>query len=91
MHPRAAFGLRALVLLAVLGTHATAQDTRPASAPSADPIAEALARVRAKPEEERWRTIDWRESLVTGLAEAKTAGKPVFLFTYDGTLDDGNC
>ncbi len=58
--------------------------------PSAE-LAAALARVRPTAAEERWRSIDWHRSLTSTLAEAKASGKPVFLFGYDGTLDDGNC
>ncbi|MEZ5988828.1 MAG: hypothetical protein R3F30_06840 [Planctomycetota bacterium] len=62
-----------------------------AQAPAGDPIAAALDHVRATPREQLWRAIPWRRSLTLALAEARRIGKPVFLFTYDGTLDDGNC
>lgn len=59
--------------------------------PAPDPIADAIARVRPTAAEERWRALSWHTSLTVALAEARAAGKPVFLFAYDGTLDDGNC
>lgn len=66
-----------------------AQESR-ASRP-VDPIADALQAIRATADEDRWRTIPWRESLTDTLAEAKAAGRPVFLFGADGDLWTGNC
>jgi hypothetical protein len=57
----------------------------------ADPIENALAMARPAPHEERWRLIPWRPSFTKALEEAKKSNKPVFLFGYDGTLDNGNC
>lgn len=58
---------------------------------SADPIEAALARVRPAPSEDGWRLLPWQRSLVVALALAEERDQPVFLFAYDGTLDDGNC
>lgn len=56
-----------------------------------DPFEDVLEKVRPKPAEERWRLIPWHHSLKKGFAAAAQAGKPVFFFGYDGTLDNGNC
>lgn len=59
--------------------------------PGAGPIAATLARVRPSPSEDGWRILPWQRSLVVALALAEERDQPVFLFAYDGTLDDGNC
>ncbi len=68
---------RAILLLLVLG--------------QTDPLEEALARVRPRPEEERWRLIPFLPSLQKAFEAASRENKPVFLFGYDGVLDTGNC
>lgn len=63
----------------------------PPLAPGGAPITEALARVRPSAREDAWRLLPWHRSLAAALALAKERDQPVFLFAYDGTLDDGNC
>lgn len=41
--------------------------------------------------EARWTLVPWRHSLTDALAEAKAAGKPVYLFVNDGDVESGRC
>jgi len=56
-----------------------------------DAIEEALAAVRPRATEERWRLVTWRTSLSAALEEAGKIDRPVFFFGYDGILGSGNC
>ena len=55
------------------------------------PAKDTIARIRATDDEERWRLIPWKDSLVEAIAVAQETRKPVFFFGYDGVLDTGNC
>lgn len=41
--------------------------------------------------ERRYDEIGWAPDTRTALAAAKKAGRPVFLFTYDGSIETGRC
>lgn len=51
----------------------------------------AFAAARPPLEEARWTTIPWRASLTDALAEAREAGKPVYLYVNDGEIASGRC
>jgi hypothetical protein len=44
-----------------------------------------------KPEEKRFDLVGWAPDIFTAEKLAKQQNRPVFLFTYDGTLETGHC
>lgn len=42
-------------------------------------------------DEKRFDEIGWAPGIKEALAAAKKAGRPVYLFTYDGNIDTGRC
>lgn len=83
IRPMAGF-IGAMVLLLVAVSHGMAE-------PGKDEIEGILAKVRSRPEEERWRLVPWQHSLKKGFEAAKASNRPLFFFGYDGILDTGNC
>ena len=67
-----------------LASAATAQP--PSRAPLALPPEFAAVRdlVAPKPDEELWKTIPWKTSLLEARALAAQQGKPIFLWSMDG-------
>jgi hypothetical protein len=67
-----------------LVTGATAQT--PSLAPLALPpeFAAVCDRVAPRPDEELWKTIPWKTSLLEARALAAQQGKPIFLWSMDG-------
>jgi hypothetical protein len=56
-----------------------------------DEIEQSLSLARARPAEQRWRSIRWVDSLHDAFERAAAEGKPVFYFGADGILASGNC
>ncbi len=46
---------------------------------------------QATPEERRLDRIGWARDIRDALRLAKSAGRPVFLFTHDGRMNTGRC
>jgi hypothetical protein len=64
-----------------------------AEAPLSSPAA-VEQRVRAwqpTEQERRWEKIGWAKDIRDALRLAKTANRPVFLFTLDGRMSVGRC
>jgi hypothetical protein len=47
-------------------------------------IAEKIARLLPRPDEERWLQIPWRTDFAAARVEADREGKPLFLWLMDG-------
>lgn len=81
--------------LFVLGSLALAA-SRPAQQPVQRPVTvsdfeAAFARALPPAAEALSTLVPWRRSLTAALVEAKTSGKPVYLFVNDGNVDCGRC
>ncbi|MFT7669770.1 MAG: hypothetical protein ACI8X5_002477 [Planctomycetota bacterium] len=67
--------------LLCLATFGSAQDSPELNAKTFDGLLEQILPERADLE---WKDIDWRVSLGVGIAEARTADKPILLWAMNG-------
>lgn len=75
----------------LLQTRTRAQDPLPEESVAAVTIESAMAWARPRREEEGWRFVPWRRSLVAALDEARESKKPVFYYGCDGIIESGSC